>query len=106
MNAAVEIQIPSVLADWGFDQEKIQRHVLEWMILSLFTEEHISSGKAANLLGITRIDFLALLRKRGIAYVNFSEDELAEEFAVEVLLDEMDAGEAEAIILAREIFAD
>jgi predicted HTH domain antitoxin len=81
MNTAIEIQIPPVLIDWGFDKDRVQRHVLEWMTLSLFTEEHVSSGKAASMLGISRIEFLALLRKRGIAYVNLNEDELAEEFA-------------------------
>jgi len=38
-------------------------------------------GKAARLLNITRIEFLALLRARGIAYLNYTPDELAEEFA-------------------------
>ncbi len=55
--------------------------MIEWLVLSLFTEERVSSGKAARLLNISRIVFLALLRKRGIAYVDYSEEELAEEFA-------------------------
>jgi predicted HTH domain antitoxin len=33
------------------------------------------------LLGISRLDFLALLRQRGIAYVDYDADELVEEFA-------------------------
>lgn len=40
-----------------------------------------SSGKAARLLNISRVEFLALLRARGIAYINYTPDELAEEFA-------------------------
>jgi len=55
--------------------------VIEWLVLSLFKDERISSGKAAQLLGITRIEFLALLRRRGIAYVDYSPDEVAEELA-------------------------
>lgn len=51
MNTVLEIQVPPILKDWGFDQEKIQHHVLEWMVLTLFTEERISSGKAASLIG-------------------------------------------------------
>jgi predicted HTH domain antitoxin len=50
-------------------------------VLSLFTEGQISSGKAARLLNITRVEFLALLRTRGIAYINYTPDELEEEFA-------------------------
>ena len=50
-------------------------------MLSLFTEGRISSGKAARLLNIGRVEFLDVLRARGIAYVNFTPDELAEELA-------------------------
>jgi predicted HTH domain antitoxin len=60
--------------------------VAEWLVLSLFTEERISSGKAARLLNISRIEFLALLRVRGIAFIDYTDDELPEEFeAVEAL---------------------
>jgi predicted HTH domain antitoxin len=51
------------------------------LVLSLFTEGRISSGKAARLLNISRTEFLALLRSHGIVYVNYTPDELAEEFA-------------------------
>jgi len=53
----------------------------EWIVLSLFIEERISSGKAAQLLNISRVEFLRLLRKYGITYVNYSSDELEEEIA-------------------------
>ena len=75
------IQVSSDLLGFGVNQEQIQQNVNEWLVLSLFTEGHISSGKAAKLLGITRIAFLTLLRKRGIAYIDFNEEELPEELA-------------------------
>jgi predicted HTH domain antitoxin len=81
MNTIVEIQLPPIFKSWGFDSNKIQQYALEWMVLTLFTEERISSGKAATLLNMTRLEFLDLLKKRGIAYVNFSHEELVEEFA-------------------------
>jgi predicted HTH domain antitoxin len=77
----VEVRVPAPLLQLGLDREEIQRRVTEWLVLSLFTEERISSGKAARLLNISRVDFLALLRRRGIAYIDYSEDELAGEFA-------------------------
>jgi predicted HTH domain antitoxin len=61
------------------------------LALSLFTEEHVPSGKAAKLLDISRIEFLALLRKRGIACLNYSEDELAEEWQAVAKLPEPEA---------------
>jgi predicted HTH domain antitoxin len=76
-----EVQIPAALLRFGLDQDEIRRRVTEWLVLSLFTEEHISSGKAARLLGISRAEFLVLLRTRGISYVDYTADELAEEFA-------------------------
>lgn len=77
----LEIRIPAPLLQLGIDREEVQNRVTEWLVLSLFTEERISSGKAARLLNMSRIDFLALLRKRGIAYIDYSEAELADEFA-------------------------
>ncbi|KAA3662961.1 MAG: UPF0175 family protein [Chloroflexi bacterium] len=78
--AAFEIRIPNALLRFGIDQNKVQQNVNEWLVLTLFTEGHISSGKAAKLLNISRVDFLAVLRKRGIAYIDYSAEELADEF--------------------------
>lgn len=79
--ATFEVQIPTELLSYGFHPDDIQNQVTEWLVLSLFKDSRVSSGKAARLLGLTRIEFLALLRRRGIAYIDFSPAELAEEFA-------------------------
>ena len=79
--ARFEIQVPALLLRYGYGRHEIQGRVTEWLVLSLFTEGRISSGKAARLLNMSRIEFLALLRARGIAYVNYTEEELQEEFA-------------------------
>jgi Uncharacterised protein family (UPF0175). len=84
--ASFQVYVPAPLLQYGFDQNEIQHRLVEWLVLSLFTEGHVSSGKAAGLLNITRVGFLALLRSRGVAYINFTPDELNEEFvAVEKL---------------------
>lgn len=82
----VEIRVPAPLLQLGIDREEVQRRVTEWLVLSLFTEERISSGKAARLLNLSRVDFLALLRARGIAFIDYSEDELSDEFAAVITL--------------------
>ena len=79
--ATFEVRIPGPLLRYGFSQDNIQQRIIEWLVLSLFTEGYISSGKAARLLNISRIKFLALLRARGIAYINYTPEELEEEFA-------------------------
>lgn len=75
-----EVRVPAGLLRFGLDQKEIQQRVIEWLVLSLFTEGSISSGKAARLLNVNRVEFLALLRTRGVAYINYTVDELADEF--------------------------
>jgi predicted HTH domain antitoxin len=75
-----QVRVPAHLVQLGLDQNEVQRRVTEWLVLSLYTEERISSGKAARLLGISRVEFLALLQARGIAYIDYTPQELAEEF--------------------------
>lgn len=82
-----EVRVPSDLLQFGIDQQEVQRRVKEWLVVSLFTEGHISSGKAARLLNISRIEFLALLRAHSIAYVDYTPEELADELAAVATLD-------------------
>ena len=79
-DTTIELHIPKSLLQLGVNPTDIQQRVSEWLVLSLFTDDRISSGKAARLLDMSRVDFLALLQKRGIAYINYSEEELEEEF--------------------------
>ncbi len=74
------VQIPNNLLKLGMGQDEIQRRISEWLVFSLFSEEKISSGKAGKLLGISRLEFIQLLKTRGIAFINYSEDEIKEEF--------------------------
>jgi len=78
----VEITLPEDLLSLGLDKEKIQEEVEKWLVLSLFREGRISSGKAGSLLGIGRRGFLDPLDREGIAYLDYSVEELEEEFRV------------------------
>lgn len=73
------VDIPGNLLNLGIGQDEIQRRISEWLVFSLFSEGKISSGKAGKLLGITRMEFIQLLKTRGIAFINYSEDETKEE---------------------------
>ena len=75
-----KVRVPTPLLQSGFDQSEVQRRLRKWFVLALFAEGHISSGKAVRFLNITRVEFLALLRARGIAYINHTPDEWADEF--------------------------
>ncbi|MBI5823246.1 MAG: UPF0175 family protein [Chloroflexi bacterium] len=74
------VDIPVNLLNLGIGQDEIQRRISEWLVFSLFSDGKISSGKAGKLLGISRLEFIQLLKTRGIAFVNYSEDEIKEEF--------------------------
>lgn len=76
----VEITLPEDLLSLGLDKEKIQEEVEKWLVLSLFREGKISSGKVGSLLGLGRREFLDLLDREGIAYLDYSAEELEEEF--------------------------
>jgi len=65
-----EIDVPKTILDYGFSKVDVQSHVNEWSVLQLFTEDHISSGKAARLLDITRVEFLDMLYKKRIKAPN------------------------------------
>lgn len=79
-DTTLQIQLPAHLLRLGISREEIAERVAEWLVLSLFVDGKISSGKAGQLLGIGRIEFLALLRQRAIAYVDYNEDELNDEW--------------------------
>ncbi len=81
LNTTFQVQVPQPLLQFGLNQADVQHLIIEWMVLYLFTEERISSGKAAQLLNIARVDFLNLLKKRGIAFINYTADEMEEELA-------------------------
>lgn len=76
----VEITLPEDLLSLGLDKDEIQEEVEKWLVLSLFRKGRISSGKAGSLLGIGRRGFLDLLDREGIAYLDYSVEELEEEF--------------------------
>ena len=45
--ATFKVRVPADLLAFGFSEEQVQSQIREWLVLSLFTEERISSGKAA-----------------------------------------------------------
>ena len=75
-----QVNLPGNLREYGISQKKIQQKILEWTVVALFNEGQISSGKAGKLLKMSRVEFLDLLRERGFSYINYSSDELEEEF--------------------------
>jgi predicted HTH domain antitoxin len=79
----VMLQIPfsKDLAALLGTQSQAAEKARELIILGLYQENRISGGKAAELLGLTRLGFVSLLTRKGIDYFHLTPDEWAEEVA-------------------------
>lgn len=54
-------------------------YLCERFVVQLFCEGRISSGKAAELLGISKLEFVQLLARHGLPYFTETPDELVAE---------------------------
>jgi len=57
----------------------VRQAARELIVLELYRQGDVSSGRAAELLGMPRRDFIRYASARGIAYFQLSEDELRKE---------------------------
>jgi len=77
----LEVTLPSDLfAMLGYSKTRAAEAVREFSVLGLYQERRISTGKAAELLGIGKGEFARLLARKGIVYFDYSQEELADEF--------------------------
>lgn len=77
--ATLTIQVPASLLKYGLDTERIQERFNQQAVIDLFVEGQITSGQAAVMLGMTRLDFLDLLHARGVPYFDYTREELERE---------------------------
>lgn len=77
----LEVPVPRDLVSMlGLAKPQMVHSVQEFLVIGLYQEGRISSGKAAELLGTTKRGFVRLLARKGIPYFVYSSEELAEEF--------------------------
>ena len=57
-----------------------EAELFQMLVLTLFEKEKISLGKASQLLGITQINFQALMAKHGL-YIHYNVEDLQEDVA-------------------------
>ena len=72
----------TAIIDQEPEDEPVERFAREMIVLELYRLGSISSGRAAELLGIPRIDFIKRTSKLGIPFIDLSEDEWAQEMQV------------------------
>ena len=74
----VDVELPrDLLAAMDVSEPALPRRVKELLALELFRENRISSGKAAELAGLTKYAFVQLLSQHGLSYFTEGAEELA-----------------------------
>ena len=67
MKLAFELDLPEGAVDTGSQAELVQA-IKEQTVLRLYSADRITTGEAAEMLGLTRIQFLDLLRSSGVGF--------------------------------------
>ena len=67
MKLAFELEVPDGTVD-KTAEAVLMRSVKEQTVLKLYSEQRITTGEAAEMLGLTRIEFLDLLRHTGVGF--------------------------------------
>ena len=71
MKFEIDVDLPDEITDATFE-ESIAKPVRQELVLRLFRERRIAGGRAAHLLGLTRIAFLDLLKEHGIPHTDYT----------------------------------
>ncbi|SPF54653.1 hypothetical protein SBA4_6550004 [Candidatus Sulfopaludibacter sp. SbA4] len=77
MKLAFELELPDGAVDQGAGAELV-RSVKEQTVLKLYSDGRVTTGEAAEMLGLTRIEFLDLLRRTGVGFhVDLDDEDFA-----------------------------
>jgi predicted HTH domain antitoxin len=71
---------PDVLLATGQSREEFIREAKTLLATKLFELGRLSSGKAAQLCGLGRVDFFLMVSRMGIPGADLDEDEMQREF--------------------------
>jgi predicted HTH domain antitoxin len=74
MKLAFELEVPDGAIDQSTEAELL-RSVKQQTVLKLYSADSVTTGEAAEMLGLTRIEFLDLLRQTGIGFRIDLDDE-------------------------------
>ena len=63
-------------------ERPVEQSARELIVLDLYRERKISSGRSAELLGVSLLEFIQLSSKLGIPFFDMTEEELAHDVEV------------------------
>jgi predicted HTH domain antitoxin len=80
--STINIELPeSLLLSTGQSQEEFVREAKFLLALKLFELGRLSSGRAAELSGMNRVDFLLLAGRSGVPVADLDDAEREREFS-------------------------
>ena len=78
MKLEIELEVPDGAVDKDAEAELI-RSVKEQTTLKLYSDQRVTTGEAAEMLGLTRIQFLEFLRRTGRGFrVELDDEDFAQ----------------------------
>ena len=76
----VQVALPQdLLLALNISTDEAEYKTREWVAFELFREGQISAGKAAEILEITKGQFISLLAQHGIPYLDLTAEELEQD---------------------------
>jgi len=72
---AISIELPDEVIQL-YEEGELENSVKKWSVLELVRKGKLSSGKASELLGMTRWEFMELMSSSDIPMANFPPEEL------------------------------
>lgn len=79
---SIQLDLPSsLLASTGQSREDFIKEAKLLLALKLFEIGRLSSGKAAELCGMQRVEFLLYAGRSGVPVADLDEEEMIREFA-------------------------
>ena len=72
---AMKLEIELDIADDATDKVELQERLRKEAILALFSDRKIPAGKAARELGLERVQFMELLKQRGIPHIIYTAED-------------------------------
>ena len=72
---SISIELPDEIIQL-YEKGELESSVKKWSVLELVRKGKLSSGKAAEILGITRWEFMELMSSNDVPMANFPVEEL------------------------------
>ena len=71
----MKLEIEVNVAEDAIDKSELQERLRKEAVLALFADRKIPAGQASRELGLGRLEFMELLKQRGIPYVIYTTDD-------------------------------